>query len=85
MVDPQSVINILLGLCGGVFGWILKSIWEAVRDLQKADDEIADKVNELEVMMAGAYATREELRQEFTRIFQKLDSIDHKLDRKADK
>lgn len=84
-MESQSFINLLLGLCGGIFGWILKSIWEAVRDLQTTDDKLSEKINELEVRVAEVYPTREELRQEFNRIFNKLDSIDHKLDKKADK
>lgn len=81
----QSFINTLIALFGATMGWVLKVIWDAVKDLQDADDEITEKVSKLEVFVAQSYPTREELRQEFGRIFNMLNTIDHKLDQKADK
>jgi|DEB0MinimDraft_10_1074344.scaffolds.fasta_scaffold413315_2 phage terminase large subunit len=81
----QGVVNTIITLTAGVFGWIMKSLWDAVRDLQQADDDLADKVSRIEVLVAGEYVTREELRAEFTRLHTKLDTIDNKLDKKADK
>lgn len=81
----QSFINTLMALFGATMGWVLKVIWDAVKDLQKADDEITEKVSKLEVFVAQSYPTREELRQDFSRIFNMLNTIDHKLDQKADK
>jgi hypothetical protein len=81
----QTFINTLIALFGATMGWVLKVIWDAVKDLQEADDDIIEKVNKLEVFVAQAYPTRDELRQEFSRIFNMLNTIDHKLDQKADK
>ena len=82
-IDDYIHTFITLGFAG--FGWLLKVLWDAVRDLQKDDEALSDKVNDLQVIMAGDYVKREELREEFKRLFAKLDTIEHKLDRKADK
>lgn len=81
----QSFINTMLALWGATMGWVLKVIWDAVKDLQEADEEVIKKVNELQVVMAGDYVKRDELRSEFKALFAKLDRIENKLDQKVDK
>jgi hypothetical protein len=75
----------LAGAVSVLFGWILKTVWDAVKDLQKADDELIDKVNKIEVLVAGEYVKREDFKADMDRLFNKLDAIDKKLDTKADK
>lgn len=84
MLD-QSIVNTLITIVAGVFGWVLKVLWDAVKELQRSDKELNAAVNELEVLVAGDYVKREELREEFKRLFVKLDTIEQKLDQKADK
>ena len=81
----QNLINTLITVVGAIFGWVLKVIWDAVRDLQQADDELVEKVNKIEVLVAGEYVKREDFRSDMDRLFAKLDSIEAKLDSKADK
>jgi len=81
----QSFINMLAGAVSVLFGWILKTVWDAVKDLQHADDELVDKVNRIEVLVAGEYVKRDDFRADMDRLFDKLDVIDKKLDSKADK
>ena len=81
----QSFINMLAGAVSVLFGWILKTIWGAVRDLQASDDELIDKVNRIEVLVAGEYVRREEFQGALDRLFAKLDQIENKIDQKADK
>lgn len=81
----QNFINMLAGAVAVLFGWILKTVWDAVKDLQKADDELVDKVNRIEVLVAGEYVRREEFKADIDRLFNKLDQIDKKLDSKVDK
>ena len=75
----------LAGAVSVLFGWILKTVWDAVKDLQKADDELIEKVNKIEVLVAGEYVKREDFKADMDRLFNKLDAIDKKLDTKADK
>jgi hypothetical protein len=81
----QNLINALIAVVGSGFGWILKVVWDAVKDLQRADDQLIEKVNKIEVLVAGEYVKREDFRADMDRLFDKLDQIDKKLDSKADK
>ena len=51
----QSVINWGLACVGGLVGFLLKALWEAVKDLQTVDKELASKVADIEILVAGAY------------------------------
>lgn len=92
----QTIINWLLVGFGGLISFVLKSLWEAVKDLQKADKQLIDKVSSIEVLVAGQYMLKTDfnqnigdLKNEFTNtmsaVFRKLDKIDDKIDKKADK
>jgi Flp pilus assembly protein CpaB len=81
----HDIVYSIITFVGGIIGWLLKSLWNAVKELQEADEEIIQKVNAIEVLVAGEYVRRDELRHEFGKLFSMLESIDKKLDKKADK
>lgn len=81
----QDFINIILGSFGALLGFVGKSLWDAVKDLQAADKTLTEKVNAIEVLVAGKYVTREELTGAIDRITQQLDRIEAKVAGKADK
>lgn len=81
----QTIINWLLAGFGALIGFLLNAVWQAVKDLQTADKVLAEKVGSIEVLVAGAYVKRDEFDRALTRLFEKLDQIDAKLDSKADK
>lgn len=81
----QTIINWLLGGFGALIGFMLNAVWQAVKELQKADKELADKVSSIEVLVAGNYVKRDSFDAAVERIFQKLDHIEEKIDRKVDK
>lgn len=81
----QTIINWLLAGFGALIGFLLNAVWQAVKDLQSADKELASKVAEIEVLVAGDYVKREEFNQTVTALFSKLDRIEDKIDKKADK
>ena len=81
----QTVINWILGCFGGLVGFLLKTVWEAVKDLQAADRALTLKVSDIEVLVAGAYIKKDEFNNVATAIFTKLDKIMDKLETKADK
>ena len=68
-----------------LLGFLLNAVWQATKDLQKEDQELAKRVGEIEVLVAGNYVTRQEFDRVVQRLFAKLDSIDSKLDSKVDK
>ena len=81
----QTLFNYALALCGALGGWVLKVIWDAVKDLQAADKVLVEKVNTIEILIAGNYMSKQDFDKIAIAIFAKLDKIDDKLDRKADK
>jgi len=81
----QTLFNYALALCGALGGWVLKVIWDAVKDLQAADKVLVEKVNTIEILIAGNYMSKTDFDKIAAAIFAKLDKIEDKLDRKADK
>lgn len=81
----QTIVNWMIAGFGGLIGFILNAVWQAVKDLQKADKELTAKVAEIEVLVAGAYVKKDDLNQLSNAIFAKLDRIEDKLDGKVDK
>ena len=81
----QALVNWLLAGFGGLIGFLLNVVWQAFKDLQKADKVLAERVGEIEVLVAGSYITKTDFTQVTDAIFRKLDRIEDKLDGKADK
>jgi hypothetical protein len=85
VVEYQVLFDIAIGIIGVMGGWTLNTVWGAVRDLQKADKELAEKVGEIEVLVAGRYMTRGEFNETLSQVFAKLDTIRDMLANKADR
>jgi len=77
----QNFINILIAVVGVLMGWVLKVIWEGIKDL-RADGTVRDnRLTELEILVAGKYVTRDD----FSIVISKLDDIRDRLALKADR
>ena len=81
----QTIINWLLASFGAIIGFLLNAVWQAVKDLQAADKVLSEKVGNIEVLVAGDYVRKDEFMSQMNALFTKLDKIEHKLDKKADK
>lgn len=81
----QTIINWLLAGFGTLIGFLLNAVWQAVKDLQSADKVLAEKVGSIEVLVAGTYVRKDEFMSQMNALFAKLDKIEDKIDRKADK
>ena len=81
----QTFFNIAVAVAGSLGGWWLKVLWDAVKDLQSADKELAEKVSSIEILVAGQYVKRDDFDRVANAIFAKLDKIMDKLDTIADK
>lgn len=81
----ESYIHSLITVAVGVVGYILKILWDSVKDLQRDDENLLNKLNDLQVAIASDYAKREELRAEFKMFREMLERIERKLDQKVDK
>lgn len=81
----QEFYDFVLTGASLLLGFLLNSVWQAVKDLQQADTELTKRVGEIEVLVAGNYVTRQEFDRVVDKLFDKLDAIEMKLDKKADK
>lgn len=84
MVDFQTAFNVVLGAFSALVGWLLNTLYQSMRDLTKADADLTSKVNQIEVLVAGTYVKRAEFDQKIDAMFNKLDAIEEKLDRRLD-
>ena len=75
MVEYQVLFDVAIGVIGVLGGWTLNTVWGAVKDLQEADKELAEKVGQIEVLVAGRYVTRDEFNQVLNQVFERLDRI----------
>ena len=82
---PQDIINLIISGAAGILGWLLRIVWENQEKQRIETRELVDKVNSIEVVVAGQYVRRDELSNIPNRIDSKLDTISIKLDSKADK
>jgi hypothetical protein len=85
MKMEQTLFNIILGVAGVLGGWWMKVMWESLKDLQKADKELTEKVSSVEVLVAGDYVRRSDFDRTIERLFAKLDHIEMKINEKADR
>jgi hypothetical protein len=81
----QTLFNAAVGISGAIVGWLFNNLWQEHKELVKADAKLADKVNAIEVIVAGTYVRRDELIGYMRDMGAKLDRIEEKLNGKADK
>lgn len=83
--EYQIFFDVGVAVIGAMGGWILNTVWNAVKELQRADKELAEKVGEIEVLVAGRYMTRDEFNSTLSQVFNKLDTIRDMIAMKADR
>lgn len=84
-MDLQTAFNLVVAFAGFLGGWVLNTMWNAIKDMQATDKAVIDRVAAIEVLVAGQYVPRGELAKQFEGISNTLQRIEDKLDRKADK
>ena len=77
-MDSQDLFNAAITLSGAFGGWILKTIWEAIKDLKTEVKELNREVNQ-------DFVRREDFKDSVADIKEMLNKIFDKLDNKADK
>ena len=73
-MEPQSLINIAVGVAAFFGGWTINSITRSI-------EKIEDKLNAVPVI----YVSKDDYKEDLKRIYEMLDKIFAKLDDKADK
>jgi hypothetical protein len=84
-MDEQQFFNVAVAIIGALGGWWMRVMWQSLKELQAQDSKLADKVGNIEVLVAGQYVKRDDMERTMGALFTKLDRIEDKLDKKADK
>ena len=82
-MEAQTLINVALGLLAFMGGWIMSNLQDSLKSLRTSDENLASKVQAIEVLVAGQYVKRDDFDRKIDALFAKLDAIDAKLDMKA--
>lgn len=77
-MEPQNLIDTILGIGFTVLGWFARELWSAVKDL-KSD------LSKLKEDLPKTYIARDDYRQDMNEIKSMLSKIFDKLDNKQDK
>ena len=84
-MDSQTAFNIAVALVGALGGWVLNNIKSSMDALHIADQQLSEKVQSIEILVAGTYVKRDDVDKLSNALFAKLDRIEAKIDSKADK
>lgn len=85
MTVEQEIINYLFGGICTIGGYLFKTVMSAIKELQRGESKMKDKIGNIEILVAGSYMKRDEFEKTASAIFNKLDKISDKLDLKMDK
>lgn len=96
MLDAQTLFNAFVSIASLTGGAFLKMIWDAIKSLQTADAQMAadissssadmaSRLNDLQVLVAGNYIQRSEYRDDLRDIKDSLKRIEDGLNSKQDK
>ena len=70
----QNLINWLVAATGGLFGWLMKMLWDAVKDLKKDIRQIERDLPDLYVRKDDWRTSIHDLKDDMQRGFDKLDA-----------
>jgi hypothetical protein len=84
-VDFQTILNMVFGAVLVIAGWLIRIVYDAMKDLQRADKELTEDIGEIKVLVAGNYITRPEFDKKLDALFKKLDEIHALVHSKADR
>jgi len=85
MPDYQLLFNVAFSVILMGAGWLMRVLFDTIRDLRSKDQDIYDKVSVLSVTLPENYVSKRDFKDLNDRIFDKLDRIENKIDTKADK
>lgn len=85
--DPmaQVIFNILVTLCGLLGGYVLKLIQATLANMLREQRDLANKLQAIEVLVAGEYVRKDEFTRVADALFARFDRIESKLDNKEDR
>ncbi len=84
-MSDQTVFNLVVSVAAFFGAFILYGIRDKLKDLENENGQLKNELSQIHILVAGQYVKRSELERLTERLFEKLDSIEDKLDGKQDK
>lgn len=84
-MDLLQAFNIAMTIVAALGGWLLKSLFDRIRDLEKADEKVVETISQLRENLPTHYVRREDFAKALDDIFNSLRRIEDKLERKVDR
>lgn len=75
----QTIFNIVLTLVGALGAWVLKSITEELKARRQADHDLRNKLQSIELLVAGQYVRKDDLEKFGDAIFKRLDKMEERI------
>ncbi len=71
----QQILNYAISAFGFIAGFLIHTLWGAVKELRSGHEKLTADVNEVKVLVAGNYPTRTEFDAKITALFAKIDIL----------
>ena len=88
-MDSQNIFDWMIGIGGAVIGWMLKVIWEAIRDvraeLKDLDKQMHDDFVRRDDFKEAIREIKDDMREGFNKVDRTLGLIFKKLENRNDK
>ena len=81
----MAIFGVLMTFSGFLGAFVLNGIRKDIDESRKENANLKTEISQIHVIVAGEYVKRTELQNLTNRLFEKLDSIEAKLDNKQDK
>jgi hypothetical protein len=75
----QTAFNVAVTLIGFLGGWILKSVTDTLKEMRVSEHSLRNKVQAMEILVAGSYVRREDLDKFGETMFRKLDKLEERV------
>lgn len=80
-----SIAGVVISVGAALTGWVFKMVFSAIKEVEQNTTSLAKNLSDHEIYAEKTFATKQDVRDGFDRVMNKLDKIDEKLDSKADK
>jgi hypothetical protein len=84
-MDALRLIDLLIAVAFAGGGWFMNNVWSSIKDLQKADIDLAKEVSSLKVFVSTDYVASERFEVVMASQTKALDKLADKLDKLSDK
>ena len=88
-MDSQNIFDWVIGIGGAVIGWMLKVIWEAIRDvrieIKELDKQMHDDFVRRDDFKEAIREIKDDMREGFNKVDRTLGLIFKKLENSNDK